>query len=109
MLRDTVRRGILNSTSALGLLNQFMNEPFSRGAWQTRRRKLLHDMVVASDLPVYMKDDLLSQPVDSIEFFLRQGPRAVLYYGRYQSFVDNLIIDNVPSALHDDVARTVWF
>lgn len=109
ILRDTVRRGILTSTNALILLNQLMSEPFSRKTWHDRRKQLLADTVIAADLTVEIKDDLLEQPMDSIEFFLRHGPRGVLQYGRYQSFVDNLILDNAPPALHDDIARSVWF
>lgn len=109
ILRDSVRQGILGSGTALKIFNDLAEKGISLDAWQQQKTELLREIVLSSNLKPAVKEDLIGQLPDQIEFFLRCGSDGLLNYNRYRKFFDNLIIDNIPEQLHHDMARSVWF
>ncbi len=111
-LRDVINKGYLNVSSGLTILENvfksFSDPHQISGNWKTFKKSFWQEIITKSILNDQIKGSLLDSPSDQVEFFLRGGVRGVIKYADYQDFRNKIVMDNVPSFLREDVARSVW-
>ncbi|MCB1195150.1 hypothetical protein KDK77_03105, partial [bacterium] len=111
-LRDVMGNGFIQFPDALHVLQELLeriDDPDTIAAnWPQLRKSFWESVVSRTNLSEEIKADLLTNPHAQVEFYLRGGARGLIKYQEYVEFRDRILMDNVPSFLRDDVARTAW-
>jgi hypothetical protein len=112
-LCQVLRQGWLTLSSALTVLRSFLATGFdpqmTACQWQRSRRAFWRTIIRHSRLTPGMKRGLVSGNPETGEFFLRGGVQGLSRSCEFTDFREQLIMDNVPPVLREDLVRSVWF
>lgn len=111
-LRDVMDKGFIDWPQALGILKDVFTQVADYRTlpreWHSIKSTMWEKIISMSNLHQSVKDEMLGQPRDETEFFLRGGVRGVIKFKDYQQFRSDIVMDNIPSYLREDVAKSVW-
>ncbi|MEW6534035.1 MAG: hypothetical protein AB1454_00270 [Candidatus Auribacterota bacterium] len=66
------------------------------------------EVIDNSNLSAELKTEMRKTSPELVELFMRGGVRALAKREEYNEFRQSIIMDNVPSMIREDVARSVW-
>ncbi|MDX9703078.1 MAG: hypothetical protein RBU23_08560 [Candidatus Auribacterota bacterium] len=111
-LRDVMDKGFIGWSDSLAILKDVFRGVSDYRAiprnWNTVRQSMWQQIVSRSNLHQNVKDEMLGNPSTEMEFFMRGGVRGVIKYRDYLDFRAGIVMDNIPSYLRDDMAKSVW-
>ncbi len=111
-LRDVMESGFIDWDGALAVLEDVMRGVVDYRSiprtWNKVKESMWQNIVKHSNLHQSVKDEMLENPSDEMEFFLRGGVRGVVKYKDYLDFRAEIVMDNIPSYLREDLAKSVW-
>ena len=111
-LRDVHKNGFLDWESVLGIMTEVVSSLVDYRKvpqiWKSVKENTWQQIIERSNLSEEVKSEMAANPSDEVEFFFRGGVRGVIKYKDYLSFRTNIVMDNVPSFLREDVSKSVW-
>ncbi|MCD6461071.1 hypothetical protein J7L67_10450 [bacterium] len=111
-LTDVQKNGFLDWEDVLGIMTNVISSLADyrklSASWKSIKEDTWRQIISRSNLSEEVRNEMLANPSDEVEFFLRGGVRGIIKYKDYLNFKTNIVMDNVPSFLREDVSKSVW-